>query len=375
MKANLAQAEPQRLERWKAEDLYGQVRAAAEGRAELRPPRRPALRQRPHPPRHRAQQDPEGPGRAQPLDGRPRRALRARLGLPRPADRAAGRQGPGPKKKRDVAGRVPPGLPRVRREVRRRSSATSSSGSASWASGTTPYLTMAPGYQATIVRQLADVRREGARLQGQEVGPLVHLVPHGAGRGRGRVRRAPRSPSIDVRFPLGRGRARQARGALPGARRQARLRRRSGPRRPGRCPRTWRSPSIPRPTTPSTRSRGRTDVLLLAKALRSDARADAGWRAAALGAPLAEAKGADARGRALPPSLDRPRLAGRPRRLRHPRHRHRRRAHGARPRLGRLPDRRRATASTSTARSTRRAASCPRSSASPASRSSTPTRR
>ena len=33
MKANLSQAEPRRLEQWKAQDLYGQIRAARKGRA------------------------------------------------------------------------------------------------------------------------------------------------------------------------------------------------------------------------------------------------------------------------------------------------------------------------------------------------------
>src|SRR6059036_3749381 len=50
-----------------------------------------------------------------------------------------------------------------------------------------PYLTMNFKYQAAITRALA-VRRAGAGLQGQEAGPLVHSLPHGARRGRGRVR-------------------------------------------------------------------------------------------------------------------------------------------------------------------------------------------
>ena len=81
-------------------------------------------------------------------------------------------------------------------------------------------------------------------------------------------------------------------------------------------------------------------MLLLARALRESAAARWNRFEAGLGEPLAEMKGAEFEGAALPPSLDRPRLARRARRLRDPRHRHRRRAHRARPRLGRLPDRR-----------------------------------
>ena len=43
-------------------------------------------------------------------------------------------------------------------------------------------------YQAAIARALGQVRRAGARLQGQEAGPLVHPLPHGAGRSGSRVR-------------------------------------------------------------------------------------------------------------------------------------------------------------------------------------------
>ena len=63
MKANLPTAEPEALAKW---DGDGPVRADSctpAGRAEVRPARRPALRQRPHPSRHGAEQDPEGLGR------------------------------------------------------------------------------------------------------------------------------------------------------------------------------------------------------------------------------------------------------------------------------------------------------------------------
>ena len=52
MKANLQTAEPEAIARWEAMDLYGQIRAKRQGRAEVRPARRPAVRERAHPPRH-----------------------------------------------------------------------------------------------------------------------------------------------------------------------------------------------------------------------------------------------------------------------------------------------------------------------------------
>ena len=42
MKANLPTTEPEALARWAAMDLYGKIRAKRAGRAEVRPPRRPA---------------------------------------------------------------------------------------------------------------------------------------------------------------------------------------------------------------------------------------------------------------------------------------------------------------------------------------------
>ena len=268
---------------------------------------------------------------------------------------------------RDVAGRR--SARRAARTPRSSStsSARSSSGSASSATGTTPTSRWRPRYEATIVRQLA-IRREGPRLQGQEVGALVHLVPHRARRGRGRVRREPRQPAIDVRFALADAEARRARRRATRRSRASTCRRRSGRRRRGRCRQPGARLPSRRRLRASTRSRARTRCCWSRRRSEAEARGRS-----ALGGSTASRRaarrgeGRRARGRALPPPLDRPRLARRPRRLRHARHRHRPRAHRARPRPGRLPDRRQATASTSTARSTRAAASCPRSSASPAS--------
>ena len=50
------------------------------------------------------------------------------------------------------------------------------------------YLTMDFRYQAAIARALGQIRGAWPRLQGQETGPLVHPLPHGAGGGGGRIR-------------------------------------------------------------------------------------------------------------------------------------------------------------------------------------------
>ena len=50
------------------------------------------------------------------------------------------------------------------------------------------YLTMDFRYQAAIARALGQVRGARPGLQGQEAGPLVHPLPHGAGRSGSRVR-------------------------------------------------------------------------------------------------------------------------------------------------------------------------------------------
>jgi hypothetical protein len=60
------------------------------GKTLRRLPRRPALRQRQHPPRAPHEQVPQGLCRAQPLHDGPRLRVRAGLGLPRPAHRAQG---------------------------------------------------------------------------------------------------------------------------------------------------------------------------------------------------------------------------------------------------------------------------------------------
>ena len=63
MRGDLAKREPQWVKEWQEKGVYRRLRAGREGPAALRAARRPAVRQRRHPHRHRGQQDPEGHGR------------------------------------------------------------------------------------------------------------------------------------------------------------------------------------------------------------------------------------------------------------------------------------------------------------------------
>ena len=220
MKANLQSAEPETLARWQAMDLYGKIREAPEGCAEVCPARRPAVYQRPHPHGHGAQQDSEGSGGQVAVDGRLRRAVRRRLRLPRPADRAEGRQGAGAQEARHERRRVLPRVPRVRRAVRRNHDGAVP---AAWHSRhlgsavSDDGLPLSGGDRAHV----RAVRREGAGLQRQEAGALVHPLPHGAGRSGGRIRAA--HVAIDLRRVPAcagkRGRAGVARAGARGTRR------------------------------------------------------------------------------------------------------------------------------------------------------------
>ena len=119
MKANLQTAEPEAIARWASMDLYGQLRRAREGAPKY------LLHDGP----------PYANGeihigtalnkilkdlvvKSHSMAGL-RRALRAGLGLPRPADRAEGRSPARPEKAADVRRRFPPRVPGLRREVRR----------------------------------------------------------------------------------------------------------------------------------------------------------------------------------------------------------------------------------------------------------------
>jgi hypothetical protein len=85
-KANLPQAEPKMLARWEKENSTARFAASRAGRPTYICTTA-ALRQRPHPPGHGVQQNPQGFHRQVEDHGGLRFALRARLGLPRPAHR------------------------------------------------------------------------------------------------------------------------------------------------------------------------------------------------------------------------------------------------------------------------------------------------
>ena len=157
------------------------------------PSRRAAVRERPHPHGHRAEQDPQGSRREIALDARQQRGVRARVGLPRAADRASG--GQGARSRPGERGRAPgdgshgeaPPLPRVRGQVHRHP-----------ARGVP-----APGRVRRLERSLPD---DGARLpggdrarvrplrrprpgaQGAQARALVHALQDRARPGRGGVR-------------------------------------------------------------------------------------------------------------------------------------------------------------------------------------------
>ncbi len=159
---------------------------APQGRAEVRAARRSAVRERQHPHGHGAQQGPEGARRQVALDGRLRRAVRRRLRLPRPADRAEGGPRARAEEARDVGRRFLPRLPRVRRAVRRHDERTvPAARHPRQLGGSVPddELQVSGGDRAGV----RPLRRTGTRLQGQEACPLVHPLPHGAGRSRSRV--------------------------------------------------------------------------------------------------------------------------------------------------------------------------------------------
>ena len=258
MKANLPTTEPETLARWAAMDLYGKIRAPRRG-AEIRPARRPAVRQRQHPHGHGAQQDPEGVRRQIAVDGRLRRALRGRLRLPRAADRAEGGSRARPEEARHVGGRFLPGLPCVRRAVRRHDErAVSAARHPRHLGRPVPddELQVPGGHRA----RLRPVRRTGARLQ------RARSRSTGASTA---ARRSPKRRSSTRITPRRRSTSsfrsrRKAPTSSPRACRRSpadRSRCSSGRRRRGRFRRTWRSRFIPSSITRrtwSTKSTGMT---------------------------------------------------------------------------------------------------------------------
>ena len=187
MKANLPRTEPEMLAWWDAMGLYKRLREAAAGRPAMDPPRRPPVRQRRHPHGAPAQQGAQGHHRPVAHDARIRRRLRPRLGLPRPADRAPGRQGAGldsasvdvrramdPVEKRQRCREYALRFIDLQRDEFRRLGVIGD-----WEN---PYLTMTPAYEAVIARELGRFVGPRPRLPGAQADPLVHVLQDGARR-------------------------------------------------------------------------------------------------------------------------------------------------------------------------------------------------
>ncbi len=208
-------------------------------------PRRTTLRQRQHPHGSRPEQDPQGHRRPLPHDARLRRPLRARVGLPRAADRAQGRPRAGQAKGGDVGPRDPRRVPRLRGSLRRDPARRVP------AARRPRHLVRAVPHDGAPLRGRHRRRaRQGGRgrsaLPRAQVDPLVLALPHRPRRGRAGVLppvATPRSPWRSLP-PIPRRCA-----APSGSRATPASRSPSGPRRRGRSPRTSRSPSTPRPTT------------------------------------------------------------------------------------------------------------------------------
>ena len=222
MKANLPTSEPETLARWAAMDLYGKIRAAPAGRAEVRPARRPAVRQRQHPHGHGAQQDPQGLRRQVALDGGLRRALRRRLRLPRPADRAEGR--PRARRRRSARCRSADFCRACRAYAERFIGTMTEQFQRLGVLGTwdDPYLTMDFRYQAAIARAFgrSSSRASSTRARSRCTGASTAARRWPRPRSSTRTTRRRRSTSS---FRWRRRTRTGARGACPGAGRPRRL--------------------------------------------------------------------------------------------------------------------------------------------------------
>ena len=343
-------------------------RRGARGGAAVRAARRPALRDRRHPLRHRAQQGAQGHRRPLAAADGPARACsgpagtatacrsssRSRRSWARPSASSA----PAEFRERCERARA-----EVRRRHARRVQAARLLGD--WDD---PYLTLSKDYEARSRAQLAGFARARAHLPRQEAGALVPRAPHRAGRGRGRVR-GPHL-AVDLRAVPAGGRSRQGRPAAQGeaggvrhldddaldAAGEPRDRRQPGARATSRC----------RSRATARRVPGR----------RRRAAPRASWRRAGIDAPDGDAGSAisraglrSARRHALRAARSRGSTPTQRRRLpavvrapRDARGRHRPGAHRARARRRRLHRRARASACRSTRRSTTTGASPPTSS-------------
>ena len=168
MRAGLAQREPETLARWETMRLYERMLEQRARRAALPASRRAAVRQRQHPPRSRAQQSSQRHHRQVPPPCRPACSLSTRLGLPRPADRARGREEPRAREEgalevevRKLCADYATKFVDVQRKDFIRLGVIGE-----WER---PYLTMEYAYEATEVRELAQfVIESGALYRGRK---------------------------------------------------------------------------------------------------------------------------------------------------------------------------------------------------------------
>ena len=176
MKAGLPQKEPGILARWQAEGLYQQVRASARRAREVHPPRRPALRQRRHAHRPRAQPHAQGHGRAH-ADACSARTRPTCPGGTATACRSSGRSRSSTARRSSTRTRCP--VEEFRAECRayaqhwvdvQREQLKRLGIDGDWDN---PYLTMDFEAEATIVARAAQVRRERPALSRRQAGDVV----------------------------------------------------------------------------------------------------------------------------------------------------------------------------------------------------------
>ncbi len=297
MKANLPQAEPRRLEQWKKDDLYGRIRAARKGC--------PSFVLHDGPPyanghihlgtvlnkilkdvvvRSRSMFGKDAPYRP----GWDCHGLPIELKVDR--DLGAKKREMSPLAFRQACRAYAEKYVRIQREEFERLGVLGE-----WQD---PYLTMSPSYQATILRQLAEFVEKGLVYKAKKsvhwcISCRTALAEAEVEYDENHV-----SPSIDVRFPLAevdRDRLAQAHPALAGKRVFAVI----WTTTPWTLPANLALAVLPDADYAFYPLEGSDEVLLVAKALREAS--ETRWRAKgnpagappALGAPLAEVKGAE----------------------------------------------------------------------------------